>query len=114
MLHLVRQAQPGMSTALIDRHLRRRKIRVRKRADRHGDKSRHPVALPAHGAPALAAEQEPGDAAAVAGLSVFPALPLDRPRIRRDPPRHSPPAAPSLLAPASMATRPPTRHHTPT
>src|SRR3546814_20179785 len=109
MLHLVRQAQPGMSTALIDRHLRRRKIRVRKRADRHGDKSRHPVALPAHGGPALAAEPAPGDAAAVAGLPVFTALPPDRHRSRRAPRLHSEHAPTALLARVAWADRTPSR-----
>jgi hypothetical protein len=37
MLHIVRQAQPGVLTLLVNRHLRLREPGIGKGADRHGD-----------------------------------------------------------------------------
>jgi hypothetical protein len=94
---------------LIDRHPRRWKTRICKGTDRHGDEPRQRIALPAHGGAAVAAKPKPGDAAAVAGLGVFPALPLDRHRIRREPRLRAEHAARALLAREAMADRDPYR-----
>lgn len=60
MLDVVRQAQPGVLTLLINRYLRLGEPGIGKSSDRHGDESRHPVSLPAHGGAAVATKSGTG------------------------------------------------------